>query len=267
MNSRTKRLLWAGSRSHTISSGPRMCRVRALRKSITSSCAQGVLVEPEVEVAKGDAGGRRKLLPVEVELEHRRPAARRPRAAAMRPLAQPAFVDEDDRAALFLGFFLRAGQVLVFPLANRLLVALAGLADRSLRAPVERPQQLPDVALVVGDAKSGRGSTAPPADKLHSGVGETVSLGTFEQHRFELRELAVAQQGLTSGRARALARPACPSSLVALDPAIYTLLRCVDSPRRLGLAQPFLEYQPHGFDASLFQRRKVSLHAFRKTHV
>jgi hypothetical protein len=28
----------------------------------------------------------------------------------VRPLAQPAFVDEDDGAALFLGFFLISGQ-------------------------------------------------------------------------------------------------------------------------------------------------------------
>ena len=34
----------------------------------------------------------------------------------MRPLTQSAFVDEDDRAPLFLGFFLRVGQVFFFHL-------------------------------------------------------------------------------------------------------------------------------------------------------
>jgi len=71
-------------------------------------------IEPEVEVAKGDAGGRRKLLPIEVECQNGRLSARRPSAAAIRLQAQSAFIDEDDRALLCLGFFLRAGQVVRF---------------------------------------------------------------------------------------------------------------------------------------------------------
>ena len=73
--------------------------------------ADRTTIEPEVKVAQRQPGRHRKLLPVEVELQ-RCLAARRPGATAMRLLTQSAFVDEDDRAALFLGFFLVAGQVL-----------------------------------------------------------------------------------------------------------------------------------------------------------
>ena len=74
--------------------------------------ADRTAIEPEVKVAQRQPGRHRKLLPVEVELQQRCLAARRPGATAMRLLTQSAFVDEDDRAALFLGFFLVAGQVL-----------------------------------------------------------------------------------------------------------------------------------------------------------
>ena len=49
--------------------------------------ADGVGIEPEVEVVKRDPGRRRELLPVEVELQYGRLPTRRPSAAAMRPLA------------------------------------------------------------------------------------------------------------------------------------------------------------------------------------
>ncbi len=76
--------------------------------------ADGVGIEPEVEVVEGDSGRCRELLPVEVELPYGRLPTRRPSAAAMRPLAQSAFVEEDDRAPLFAGFFLMPGQVVRF---------------------------------------------------------------------------------------------------------------------------------------------------------
>ena len=71
-------------------------------------------VQPEVEVARGQPGNRREALPVEVEGQDRGLAARRPGARPVRPLAQPAFVEEDEGAALPAGFFLRRGQVLAF---------------------------------------------------------------------------------------------------------------------------------------------------------
>ena len=69
-------------------------------------------IEPEVEVAQRQPGRHRELLPVEVELKDGRFPARRPTAATMRLLTQSAFVDEDQRAAFVVGFFLRPGQVL-----------------------------------------------------------------------------------------------------------------------------------------------------------
>src|SRR4051794_6156606 len=51
---------------------------------------------------------------VEVKLEDRCLPARRPGAPPMRPLAQAAFVYEDDGAAFFLGFYLISGQRLRF---------------------------------------------------------------------------------------------------------------------------------------------------------
>lgn len=68
----------------------------------------------KVEVPEGNAGDYRKGLPVEVELENRRLPSRRPRAPPMRPLAQAAFVYEDDCPALFLGFFLISGHRFCF---------------------------------------------------------------------------------------------------------------------------------------------------------
>jgi hypothetical protein len=64
----------------------------------------------KIEVPESDAGNDRQSLPVEVKPEDRRLSSRRPRAPPMGPLAQAAFVYEDDRPALFLSFFLIAGQ-------------------------------------------------------------------------------------------------------------------------------------------------------------
>jgi len=72
--------------------------------------ANSVLVEPEIEVPPGDAGRDRKHFPVEVILQHRSLSAWGPGAHPMRPLAQPALVDEDDGTPLAEGFFLIRGQ-------------------------------------------------------------------------------------------------------------------------------------------------------------
>jgi len=74
----------------------------------------GLFEDLKVEVPESDAGDDGQGFPVEVELENRRLPSRSPCAPSMRPLAQTAFVDEDDRPALFLGFFLISGQRLCF---------------------------------------------------------------------------------------------------------------------------------------------------------
>ena len=66
--------------------------------------------QPEVETPPGDPCDRREQVPVEVVLEDRRLSARRPGPAAVRPLSQSAFVDEDDRLPLRGGLFFNAGQ-------------------------------------------------------------------------------------------------------------------------------------------------------------
>ena len=65
----------------------------------------GLFEDLKVEVPESDAGDDRQSLPVEVKLEDRCLPSRRPRAPPMGPLAQAAFVYEDDRPALFLSFF------------------------------------------------------------------------------------------------------------------------------------------------------------------
>ena len=68
------------------------------------------LLQSEIEVKESDSGGRRDRVPVEVVLQNGSLAARRPSPHAMRPLAYPAFIDEEDRAPFFLGFFFISGQ-------------------------------------------------------------------------------------------------------------------------------------------------------------
>src|SRR5947199_10791013 len=74
----------------------------------------GLFEDLKVEVPDGDAGDDRERFPVEVKLEDRCLSARRPGASAMRPLAQTTFVDEDNRPALGLGFFLISVHRLLF---------------------------------------------------------------------------------------------------------------------------------------------------------
>src|ERR1700674_1286403 len=66
--------------------------------------------QTKVEIPPGDSGNGRQRLPVEMILQHRCLASWRPGAAAMRTLAQSAFIDEDDGSPFFLGFFLSPAQ-------------------------------------------------------------------------------------------------------------------------------------------------------------
>ena len=70
--------------------------------------------EFKVEIPDGESSNKRQRLPVEMVEQDRCLPSRSPGTAAMRPLAQPAFVDQDDCAALLTGFFLRLGQVFFF---------------------------------------------------------------------------------------------------------------------------------------------------------
>jgi hypothetical protein len=74
----------------------------------------GARVKTKIEVPSCQTCGSRQTLPVKVVLQHRRLAARCPGSASMRALTQSAFVDEDDGTPFPAGFFLMAGQVLLF---------------------------------------------------------------------------------------------------------------------------------------------------------
>jgi hypothetical protein len=73
-----------------------------------------LIVQLKVEIIKGDARNHAQRFPVEVVLQDRGLPARGPSAHFVRPGAESAFVDQNDLAAFFLGFFLSAGQVTFF---------------------------------------------------------------------------------------------------------------------------------------------------------
>ena len=62
-------------------------------------------VQPEIETQERESSNHRQTLPVEIEFEDGGLPAGRPGPTAMRPLAQSAFVDEDDRAPFSARFF------------------------------------------------------------------------------------------------------------------------------------------------------------------
>src|SRR6202790_4337046 len=66
--------------------------------------------EPKVKVPPRHPCHCRQSLPVEVVLQHRGVSPRRPGAAAMGPLAEPALVDENYDPALLFGLFFNSGQ-------------------------------------------------------------------------------------------------------------------------------------------------------------
>lgn len=74
----------------------------------------GFSKEFKVEIPDGEASNERQRLPVEMMEQDRCLPSRSPGTAAMRSLAQSAFVDQDDCAVLLTGFFLRRGQVFFF---------------------------------------------------------------------------------------------------------------------------------------------------------
>jgi hypothetical protein len=77
--------------------------------------ADGTFQELEIKRRKGNAGyGGHRPPGIEGEPQDGGVAALGPSAYPVRTLAYSTFVDKDDRAALFLGFFLRAGHCTCF---------------------------------------------------------------------------------------------------------------------------------------------------------
>src|ERR1700690_160136 len=92
--------------------------------------------ESEIEAAEGDSGNDRQLAPVEVVLQDRSLALRRPGTHSGRPLAQSGLVDEDDDPPLFRSVFFRAGQRVCFQ-------CLIRPSSRSSARPEGRWQEKP----------------------------------------------------------------------------------------------------------------------------
>ena len=90
------------------------CLRRACKNSTSCALFDRPVVEPEQEERARQAGDGRDVLPVEVELHHRRAALGRPGAYSGGPLRQARFVDEDDQPSLVGTLSLRAGQVFFF---------------------------------------------------------------------------------------------------------------------------------------------------------
>jgi hypothetical protein len=67
-------------------------------------------VQAKVKIPPGDAGHRRKRLPVKRILKHRCLSSRRPGPATVGTLAEPTLINKHYGAPLPLGFFLRRGQ-------------------------------------------------------------------------------------------------------------------------------------------------------------
>src|SRR5215216_1451221 len=103
-----------------------------------------VFVQLEIETLDGDATNDRKLLPVEVEFQHRGLPFGSPGALRRRLLGQSTFIDKDNGSALLLRPGLELGPALFFPLLDRGLVALSGLTPGLLRTPAHPSQQPPD---------------------------------------------------------------------------------------------------------------------------
>jgi hypothetical protein len=72
--------------------------------------ADGPRKQSEIEVPPRDSRHGRQQVPVEMVWQHRSLPLRRPGPATVRPLAQSAFVDEDDGLALPSGVFFNSGQ-------------------------------------------------------------------------------------------------------------------------------------------------------------
>ena len=143
--------------------------------------------------------------------------------------------------------FFKGGPGLLLPPADRFLVALAGLADGPLRAPVQRAQQFPDVTFVVAHPETVFEQPCHPRTAPQRGR-EAVGFRAFEKEGLQLCELRLAQQWLAAG-APGFGQTGLAAFAVSPHPTAHALLRRFDSPRRLALAEPFFHDQPYRLDA------------------
>jgi hypothetical protein len=169
-------------------------------------------------------------------LQDRSLATRSPRSAAMRALAQSAFVDEDDGAAFVFGLFINAGQRARFHC--RILA--------SSRSP----------AFVLDQV--GHPPRRPQAGFITQHLWPTL------QTALDAPQVSRMQARLAPSSSRLLQRP--PSTVLQLPRP--TDLRIADAPHtpgHLGLAISLLQ-QPHRFHPPLLQSLKISANSRRIPH-
>src|SRR5579859_294213 len=97
------------------------------------------LVQPEQVVGASQTRNDRDMIPVEVKLDNRRMAFRRPGTNSRGAFADARLVDEDDQAAFAAGFFLSPGQVRRFhwrtPSSLRSMARFSGFCALKPKAP------------------------------------------------------------------------------------------------------------------------------------
>ena len=155
--------------------------------------------------------------------------------------------------------FFNGRPSLALPAADGLFVAFAGSADGPLRAPVERPQDLPDMALVIAHAELVGDQTSHPRTAPQR-RREAVRLGAFEQQRFEAFELRGVQQRLAAGAAGG-AEPGLALLAVASSPLTDGLAGDFQPPGGFGLIESFIE-QAHRFEAAFLERFEIAALSF-----
>ena len=159
--------------------------------------------------------------------------------------------------------FFNGRPSLALPAADGLFVALPRFADGPLRAPTERPRDLPDMALVIAHAELVSDQTSDPRTAPQR-RREAVRLGAFQQQRLEAFELRGVQQRLTAGAA-GLAQPGFAVTPVSSQPLADALPRDLQSPRCLGLTTALLD-QPDRFETALLQGLEIPPYAFCISH-
>src|SRR5216683_1444157 len=225
--------------------------------------ANGSRKEAEVETPPGYPGHRREQLPVEMILQQRGLSARRPSAAAVGSLAQPALVDEDDGLARPAGFFLKLRPAVPLPALDGFFVTLQRAAGRPLATPAQLSQQAPDVRRMVAHPAQLLDQSGDPQRRPQCGLVAECLRSAFER-LLDCLPVCRTQLGLASG-APGPFQPG-PARLPQLaDPANPRLPMDPQAPRYFGLAHALLQQLGRRHPAPL-QALKVPLHPSRITH-
>src|ERR1700732_342753 len=163
--------------------------------------ANGSRKEPEVETPPGYPGHRREQLPVEMILQHWSLSARRPSAAAVGSLAQPALVDEDDGFGPPGGLFFKLGPAVLLPALDGFFVTLQRATGRALATPAQLSQQAPDVRRMAAHPAQLLDQPGDPWRRPQCRLVAQCLRSAFER-LLDCLQVCRAQLGLASGAPR-----------------------------------------------------------------